>query len=126
MPQQPIFLDQTIQENILANQNLDAPSFQRAIEMAAIQELPLGLKLSERAPLSGGQLQRVSLARALYRHFETGLPLVLDEPLSQLDPALVDLISERLVALARSGSTIIAASHQRQLIDAADYEVKLG
>jgi ATP-binding cassette, subfamily C, bacterial CydD len=126
MPQQPIFLDQTIQENILAEQNVNAPSFQRAIEMAAIQELPLGLKLSERAPLSGGQLQRVSLARALYRHFETGLPLVLDEPLSQLDPALVDLISERLVVLARSGSTIIAASHQRQLIDAADYEVKLG
>jgi ATP-binding cassette subfamily C protein CydD len=126
MPQQPIFLDQTIQENILAGQKLALSSFRRAIEMAAIQDIPMGLKLSERAPLSGGQLQRVSLARALYRHFETGLPLVLDEPLSQLDPALVDLIAERLVALAQSGSTIITASHQRQLIDSADYLVKLG
>jgi ATP-binding cassette subfamily C protein CydD len=126
MPQSSIFLDQTIEENILAGQELSVSSFERAIKMAAIEDLPLGLKLAERAPLSGGQLQRVSLARALYRHFETGLPLILDEPLSQLDPALVELISGRLVALARSGSTIVAASHQRQLIDAADEEVKLG
>ncbi len=126
MPQQAIVLDQTIESNIVMEQRFELEILQRAMSIARIQDLPLQLELSESSPLSGGQLQRIGLARALYRHFLTGLPLVLDEPLSQLDPDLVDEISESLAGLAANGSRIVVASHQEALVSLADREVRVG
>ncbi len=126
MPQQAIVLDQTIQSNIVLEQRFELEILQKAMSIARIQDLPLQLELSESSPLSGGQLQRIGLARALYRHFLTGLPLVLDEPLSQLDPDLVDEISESLAGLAANGSRIVVASHQEALVSLADREVRVG
>jgi ATP-binding cassette subfamily C protein CydD len=126
MPQQAIVLDQTIESNIVMEQRFELGILQRATSIARIQDLPLHLELSEASPLSGGQLQRIGLARALYRHFLTGLPLVLDEPLSQLDPDLAHAISDSLAELAAKGSRIVVASHQEALVSLADREVKFG
>ena len=58
--------------------------------------------------LSGGQQQRVLLARALCA---AGKCLLLDEPVSGLDPKVTADLYERIEALHQSGITILMISH---------------
>ena len=58
--------------------------------------------------LSGGQQQRVLLARALCA---TGKVLLLDEPVSGLDPVVTEQMYELIADLNKEGITIIMISH---------------
>jgi molybdate/tungstate transport system ATP-binding protein len=72
--------------------------------------------LRSRSPLtlSGGEMQRVALARALATKPAV---LLLDEPLSALDPNLRDFFIQELKAIHQeSGLTIIQVSHDRHEI----------
>ncbi|RAX17427.1 ATP-binding cassette domain-containing protein [Pseudarthrobacter sp. AG30] len=60
------------------------------------------------ADLSGGQVNRVSLACALVAHPRL---LVLDEPTVGLDPVLRADLWERFRAMARAGTTLLVSSH---------------
>jgi ABC-type lipoprotein export system ATPase subunit len=72
--------------------------------------------------LSGGERQRVAVARCL----AASRPLiVLDEPTSQQDEAHAELIASVLADTAGVGSTILAATHDPVLVDAADVVVNL-
>jgi ABC-2 type transport system ATP-binding protein len=64
--------------------------------------------------LSHGNQQRVQLAAALVHDPEV---LVLDEPLSGLDPAGIDAIGEVLVEQARAGRCVLFSSHQLDLVE---------
>ncbi len=59
--------------------------------------------------LSGGQQQRVAIARALAMNPKV---LLLDEVTSALDPELVDEVLSLIEGLARSGMTMILATHE--------------
>ena len=59
--------------------------------------------------LSGGQQQRVAIARALALHPEV---MLFDEPTSALDPELVGEVLEVMRDLAKSGMTMIVATHE--------------
>ena len=64
--------------------------------------------------LSHGNQQRVQLAAALVHDPEV---LVLDEPLSGLDPTGIDAIGEVLVDQARAGCCVLFSSHQLDLVE---------
>ncbi len=61
------------------------------------------------AQLSGGQMQRAALAKALVRRPQM---LVLDEPLSQLDPALREQSRELILSMTEQfGTTLLMVTH---------------
>ena len=64
--------------------------------------------------LSHGNQQRVQLAAALVHDPEV---LVLDEPLSGLDPTGIDAIGQVLVDQARAGCCVLFSSHQLDLVE---------
>jgi len=77
------------------------------------------LEIADRATskveaLSHGNQQRVQLAAALIHEPEL---LVLDEPLSGLDPTGIDAIGHVLVDQARAGCCVLFSSHQLDLVE---------
>ncbi|WFR68720.1 ATP-binding cassette domain-containing protein [Curtobacterium flaccumfaciens] len=90
-----------------------------------------GLGLDPRLPvgsggsgLSGGQAQRVAVARALYRVQRQATPLVLlDEPTSALDADAEAHVVDTLRRLAAGGAVVVVASHRPAVVAAADVRV---
>jgi ABC-2 type transport system ATP-binding protein len=64
--------------------------------------------------LSLGNQQRVQLASALVHDPDL---LILDEPLSGLDPAGIDTVGEVLASQARAGKCVLFSSHQLDLVE---------
>jgi len=111
MGQEPILFDGTVAENIALGE--EAPDPER-LRLAALRSQSLelieraggfGAAVGERGRrFSGGERQRLCIARALYRDAPI---LLLDEPTSQLDPeneraltaALAELVKDRTVLL---------------------------
>ena len=59
--------------------------------------------------LSGGQKQRVAIVRALLMHPEV---ILFDEVTAALDPEMVHEVLETMIALAKSGSTMLIVTHE--------------
>lgn len=124
VPQENLLLHDTVLQNVtLGDHALGEADAERALRAAGAWEfvarLPQGVHtpVGERGSmLSGGQRQRVMVARALVRKPRL---LILDEATSALDPASAEQISATVRAL-RGEITILAISHQVELVDVAD------
>lgn len=72
--------------------------------------------------ISGGQAQRIALARALILR----PPIVVaDEPTASLDSDSAAAVVDTLSAYGRAGKTVVVATHDQRVIRASDREVRL-
>jgi polar amino acid transport system ATP-binding protein len=65
--------------------------------------------------LSGGQKQRVAIVRALLMHPEI---ILFDEVTAALDPEMVHEVLETMLALAKTGSTMLIVTHEMEFAKA--------
>jgi PrtD family type I secretion system ABC transporter len=125
LPQHVEMLPGTIAENIARFEpKADEDQIFLAARAAGVHELILGLRDGYATriggmeqPLSGGQVQRIGLARAVYR-----LPriVVLDEPNAHLDTHGDDSLTETIRFLRKKGSTVIVMAHRPSVIAEAN------
>ncbi|MFD8768650.1 thiol reductant ABC exporter subunit CydD [Microbacterium oxydans] len=106
----------------------DAGRVRAALDDACAEGIDPALELGvQGAGLSGGQAQRVAVARALYRQGSApDRVLALDEPSSALDPETEDRLWRSLREKADAGATILLVSHRRTAREIADQIVALG
>lgn len=129
VPQHITILNDTLLNNILVGSDLNEQHLQEVIHLACleslVQSMPFGLqtKIGEMgSTISGGQAQRIILARALYRQPSV---LLLDEFVNQLDPDTKQMILANLQKLVNQSLTIIAASHDAMLELFADQFIQI-
>jgi len=96
--------------------------------MKALIDIGLGyLPLGQPSPsLSGGEAQRVKLAKYLGRKSLSGRVIVLDEPSTGLHPYDLAGLLTVLDRLVKSGATIVVVEHNTDIIRAADWVIDLG
>jgi ATP-binding cassette subfamily B protein len=130
VPQQIDLFSGTIIENIATGD--PEPNMQRLISICQqlglldfIEKLPQGFatQLGERGTgISGGQKQRLAIARALYREPEI---LILDEATSALDTISERYVQRTLQQLRNAGKTIVLIAHRLSTVMHADRIVVL-
>jgi len=102
------------------------PAIRARLEV--LHQVGLGyLQLGQAAPtLSGGEAQRLRLARELGRSPRGHAIYLMDQPTSGLHLADIQLLLDLLRRLTEAGHTIVMIEHQLDLIRAADYVIDLG
>jgi ABC-type Fe3+/spermidine/putrescine transport system ATPase subunit len=110
-----LFPHMTVEQNVAFG--LEARGVRKTERLARAREALAGVGLDDKAArqvqaLSGGEQQRVALARALVISPRV---LLLDEPLSNLDPTLRQTMRDELRAtLRRSGVTALFVTHDQE------------
>ena len=96
--------------------------------LEALRDIGLGyIPLGQPSPtLSGGEAQRIKLAKYLGRRSLSDQLLVLDEPSTGLHPHDVSGLLTVLDRLVRRGATILVVEHNTDVVRAADWVVDLG
>lgn len=126
VPQKPGLVSGSIADNIALGYDADDideervwDSLRKAQLASLVEELPQGIYSSLGAHsdgLSGGQIQRLGLARALYSNPRL---IVLDEATSALDAATEASITEAIANLG-SETTVVVIAHRLSTIQNAD------
>ncbi|NKY59974.1 ABC transporter ATP-binding protein [Nocardia flavorosea] len=113
-------------ENVAVPKLLDGKALRKAKPRALelLDRVGLGARAEHRpAELSGGQMQRVAVARALIMD----PPLILaDEPTGNLDSKTGASILGLLAEVAGSGNSVVMVTHDRGAVDYCDRVVTLG
>jgi ABC-type polar amino acid transport system ATPase subunit len=114
--QAPAMFDGSVRDNLLTaarfcRGKVDADDQELAATCLELAELGDDYADREADQLSGGEKQRVALARTLMTRPDV---LLLDEPTSALDPESAKRLIHTLRKLADSGMTIIMATHRHE------------
>ncbi len=126
LPQEIELFPGTVAQNIARLGNVDMDDVEQAIQVSGIQSLvasfPDGVQTQLESEggvqLSGGQRQKIGLARALYKNPKL---LVLDEPTSNLDDQGEQQLLKTLLDMKQDRTcTCIMVSHKPQLLHSMD------
>ena len=132
IPQDTFMVDDTVQENIVLNDDksqIDNNHLDEILKISNLdhliknKQLNLNTNVGENGiKISGGQKQRIAIARALYKKKQV---IILDEPTSALDKLAENQIIQTIVNLKKK-HTLIISSHKSSIIDVCDkvYEIK--
>lgn len=129
LSQNNFVLDDTLERNIaFANKEIDKNKLDLAIKLSGLENFNLKLKdqfnrnLGENASkISGGELQRIALARAIYADKDI---LILDEFTSSLDKKNEKKIFETILKLNKT-KTILVVSHNMEISKIAKKSFKI-
>ncbi len=124
LPQTPSIFNESLRMNITLGDNRFAgDEINNAVRFAGlaglVEKMPHGLEtplLESGTRLSGGELQRVALARVFLRHQAL---LIMDEPTSHLDPELERSL-ESAIQLLMQGRTTLTIAHSLPTIERSD------
>lgn len=126
VPQKVYLLDENIAKNVsleFKKHLNDKKSFKEAINIAGLKNFSNNLKLRQKdsigekgGKISGGQAQRVGIARAIYNKPEI---LIFDEATSSLDKNIEKKIINSIYKL-RGKKTVIIVSHKLELLKNCD------
>lgn len=127
VPQKPLIIDGTVMENITFGAQPNEGTLKKVMSCLEdvglgelINSLPNGLnqQLGDGgSKLSGGQIQRISIARALFKNSSV---FILDEATNALDSLSEKKIIELLVKLKNEGKTVILITHRTNNLAKAD------
>ncbi len=120
VPQEPMFFGRTVRENLCLGREIREDLLKEALDAVGLQ-LELDRPLSEYGrSLSGGELQKLSIARAWVSPAKVWL---LDEPTTALDPEAERGFLEAVGRL-RGDRTVVFISHRTTVLEYADREVR--
>ena len=126
--QRPVLLSGTVADNLRLGRELDDEALYEACRIAGIHDqlsaMPdgYGTELGEGGTaLSGGQVQRLAIARAL---LGDPVVLLLDDSTSALDTGTEQLVLDRLRGWAE-GRTVVFTTHRSAVLAAADRVVRI-
>jgi ATP-binding cassette subfamily C protein CydD len=126
LPQRPRLFYGTIRDNLcLGSPNASQEAIDRAAQRAQIGDFIMNLpdgystRIGDKgAGLSGGQIQRIALARVLLR--EQARLIILDEATASLDPATEQILTTNLHDLVQNGRTVLMIAHRLATANEAD------
>tara|TARA_B100000886_G_scaffold127051_2_gene85622 strand:+ start:434 stop:2047 length:1614 start_codon:yes stop_codon:yes gene_type:complete len=127
VPQKPFFFDETIFTNITFSGFKDKEKLKKVNECLRFVNLNKKIKSLKNglstiigeggAKFSGGELQRLSIARSLYKKCEI---IILDEATNSLDMKNQNIIMKNLKKLSHN-KLIILVSHEKNILKKCDY-----
>lgn len=127
--QSPWILNASLRDNILFGLPMDQERYDQVLDVCQLSHdlamLDYGdlTEIGERGiNLSGGQKQRVSVARAAYADAAT---IILDDPLSALDPEVGKLLFDECINKFMEGKTRLLITNQLQFLKSCDTVVAL-
>ena len=109
--QKPVMFRADVEHNVSFGLKMRGKKEMRMVQKALASVGLSGYERRDANTLSGGEMQRIALARALILEPEL---LLLDEPTANLDPKSVEAIDRLLQGLAGQRTTVILATHNMQ------------
>ena len=127
MPQRSVLLPtENVHDQIVFGRSVDNKILEKSVKIAVLDDVDLNAPISaDGRGFSGGQIQRIALARTLYRFFHANCEiLVLDEPTSSIDDKRVQQFSENLKKAMPGSGRLVIASHDPRFTFEATQVVK--
>ncbi|MBU5477979.1 putative bacteriocin export ABC transporter [Eubacterium sp. MSJ-13] len=126
-----VFQNFALIDDYTISENLDIPmngmklsrDERKRIKIEALRKVELECNISKKIyTLSGGEQQRVAIARGFLRKFDV---LLADEPTGSLDPVNRDIIMDIFEEFKKMGKTIIIVTHDEKVMSRCDRVFKL-